>query len=270
MHIKKRFILIPILVLSIGVLIFCVVNANGTPRIFLNGTELITEISPELKNDTMMGPVRTIAEAFGANVNWNEKNNIVEITTKDSITKDQVSQWITTQGKEKEYFLEGLSHEMINLDADNDLEVIAKIDGTVHLGNFFLFDKTKDEDYKLIGEKAWKIENSKMNSPFIINGKKIFEIVERTGGTGLDVYIAHLWYLEEDKMVEAWQGQIKELNAMKMGNYSLNIGSYQILNDTNILYYWESKYKLGADAATTLGEPVTTVKKFTFDGNVFK
>ena len=48
---------------------------------------------------------------------------------------------------------------MTNLDDDNDLDIVAKIDGAVHLGQFFIFDKDVRGDYQMAVEKDWKVEN---------------------------------------------------------------------------------------------------------------
>lgn len=235
-----------------------------------------------MKNNIVTGPVRAIAEALGANVNWNEADNTVEITNKQPITKEQVSNWINSQGKEERYYIYGLSYELVNLDNDSDLEIVAKIDGAVHIGNFFILDKTEDGIYKLIDEKLWKAECPKLNQPIYVNGKKVFETVVRTGGTGADVNVSHLWYLENGKMVEAWQGKLKErLTIHPSGGYLLNVGSYQIIcsgsvyestNDysSNRLYYWETKYKFADDNITKVGEPVTTSETFKFDGKTYR
>ncbi|MNI63803.1 hypothetical protein D3C73_1192050 [compost metagenome] len=56
---------------------------------------------------------------------------------------------------------------------------------------------------------------------------------------------------------------------MQENKYDLTVGGYRIVEEIGSLYAWESKYKLDAEAARTLGEPVTIVKKFTFDGPRF-
>lgn len=279
---KKRLVFILSACLLIALFIFSSnAFASNYPRIFVNGNELITDASVEMKNNTVTGSVRAIAEALGANVHWNEADNSVEITNKQPVTKEQVSNLISSQGKTGSYYFDGLTYELVNLDNDEDLEIVAKIDGAVHIGNFFVFDKSEDGNYKLVEEKGWKVESPNLNHPIYINEKKVFETVERTGGTGLDTFISHLWYLEDGKMVEAWQGILKDRNAMLRNNYYLIVGGFQIITDGTIyekgssngkyiLYYSQTKYNLDNDVETIIGDPVTNVKIFTFDEKIFK
>lgn len=56
---------------------------NGTIQILLNGVNINTENEPYIKEGYTMLPLRTVAEALGAEVNWNSTNKTITIS-KDS------------------------------------------------------------------------------------------------------------------------------------------------------------------------------------------
>ncbi|MEF2967249.1 hypothetical protein V3851_15535 [Paenibacillus sp. M1] len=199
-----------------------------------------------------------------------EPNNSDKTTLDtETLIYEQVADWITRQGLEevKELYLEALSYVEVQLDEDAELEVIAGIDGGVHLGRFFIFDQTSNGAFTLVAERDWKVEELDPGMEKDVELKKVFETVERTGGTGIDVYYAHLWYLENGEMKEAWQGTLKMRNAMLPGEHSLLAGGYQVIENT--LYSWETITKLADDDETPLAGPETMLKVYRFDGSKF-
>lgn len=182
--------------------------------------------------------------------------------------KDQIAKWILEQGQRDEYYLEGLSYTEVQLDSDSELEIIAGIDGGVHLGQFFIFDSDKDGVYQLIVEKDWRVEQLHPGMAKDVELKMIFETVDRTGGTGVDVYEAHLWYLDNGEFKEVWKGWLKGRNAMFAGSHSLVAGSYQVIEGW--LYNWETVFKLADDDVTQTAPPQTTMKVYKFNGEMFE
>lgn len=182
--------------------------------------------------------------------------------------RDQIAKWIVEQGQRDEYYLQGLSYVEVQLDTDSELEIIAGIDGGVHLGQFFVFDSGADGEYKLIAEKDWKVEQLHPGMAKDVELKMIFETVDRTGGTGVDVYEAHLWYLDNGEFKEVWNGWLKGRNAMLAGGHSLLAGSYQVIEGW--LYHWETVFKLADDDVTRTAPPQTTLKVYRFNGEVFE
>lgn len=75
----KRFIagLLVGLVLALSV----PVCAQGVIRLFVNGKEIKPAVPPQIIRGTTMVPLRAVAEALGANVAWDDKDNKVTITT---------------------------------------------------------------------------------------------------------------------------------------------------------------------------------------------
>jgi hypothetical protein len=172
--------------------------------------------------------------------------------------------------KQDSYYVEGLSYDVSNLDDDADWEIVAQIDGGVHLGQFFIFDKDSNGNYKLITEQDWKVEQWDFDNPIEIEGKKLFKLVTRTGGTGIDVFNVHLWYFEQGEFVEAWQGILKERSMMAgPETFSMKVGGYQLDPEGNRLYVWETTHQLGQDGVTPQGDLKTVTKVYLFNGTSF-
>lgn len=71
------FLLVAMLSFSLGAFAF-----DSVPyKIFVNGKELQSDVPPQMIDGRTMVPVRFIAEALGARVEWDAKNNAVNITT---------------------------------------------------------------------------------------------------------------------------------------------------------------------------------------------
>lgn len=262
--------------LVIGITVTPPVEADHPLIVTLDGQQLKSRF--EVADGEVYAPLLPLAKELGYTVNWNKQSDRIDIVSDseragngqgdDGITKQQVTGWIVEQGKEDNYYVEGLSYELIDLDGDGEAEVVAAIDGGVHLGHYFMFDRDAKGNYRLIFESPWKVETLKPGAPVRVGDKLLYETVERTGGTGLDVEIVHLWYMEEGRVVEAWKGITKEMNAMIPGSYSLTVAGYHIQDD--VLYFWRTLSLLEDDAETIQGAPATTMNTFVFDGVSFQ
>lgn len=185
------------------------------------------------------------------------------------ISKKDVIKLIKEQGTKTSYYLDYLSYQLINVDNDDDLEIIAQTVGGVRLGCFFLFDKKTYGKYSFVAERFWKIEKLNFAEyPNLIGDIKLNELIERSGGSGVDIYTAHLWYLKEGKFIEAWEGTVKERSFFQ-DNYYLGVGGYQYVNELDNLYTWLSNYSIEIDTNTQIEKPMTTVSIYRFDGNKF-
>lgn len=274
---KKKVVIVICMVILLSTVTVMAFAADPI-KLIVNGREIKTDVPPQLINGRTMVPIRWVAESLGADVQWD--GNTVNITGLFStsaglIGKQQVAEWIKNQGKDNEdsYYLDGLSYELVNIDSDSDLEVLAKIDGGVHLGQFFIFDKDADAEYQLIAEQDWKVENWDVDNTIEIEDKKIFKLVTRTGGTGLDIFNVHLWYLEQGKFIEAWQGILLERSVIAVlipESYYKKAGSYQADVEGKRLYAWETTHQLEEDGVTPKGEVKTATAIYLFDGTVFK
>lgn len=250
--------------------------ADKPIKLIVNGYEIKSDIPPQLINGRTMVPVRWVAEALGADVQWDEPVNAVRINSSQfpspkPLSKEQIKTLIQTQGKHKDsYYVEGLSYDLANLDDDANWEVVARIDGAVHLGNFFIFDKDLNGDYKLTAEQDWKVEHWYFDDPVEIDGKKFFKLVTRTGGTGVDVFTVHLWYFEQGKFKEAWQGTLKERSMMAgPENFHMKLGGYQVDVEGKRLCAWETSYRLDQDGVTQKGDLKTSTTIYSFNGAAF-
>ncbi len=210
----------------------------------------------------------------------NKKNNEVDNSTeynnikknKHDMSKEQIIKWIEEQGENDTYYYDGLSYELANLDNDSELEVVAKIEAGVNLGQFFIFDKKHDERYHLIIELDWKVESWNLYNPIAdpveVGNKKIFEIVTRTGGTGVVVCEVYLWYIKDGEFIQAWKGILKERSVFQ-DEYFLKIGNYQFNNENNQIYAWLSSYKYKLDGVTLEESYGTNTMTYRFDGTNF-
>lgn len=272
---KARSLAVAALLL-VGITVTPPVEADHPLIVTLNGQELKSRF--EVNDGEVYAPLLPLAAELGYTANWNEQDHRIDILTDSAttnrnqleakITKQQVADWIIEQGEEDRYYVEGLSFKLVDLDDDGDAEILAAIDGGANIGNYFIFKRAADGHYQLIFETSWKVDSLKLGEPVQVEGKRLYATAERTGGTGLDVEIAHLWYLEQGQVVEAWTGIVKKMNAMLAGSYSLVVGSYRV--EDNVLYAWKTLSLLEDDAETVRGTPVTTMTTFTFDGSFFK
>ncbi|WP_110932724.1 hypothetical protein [Paenibacillus bouchesdurhonensis] len=271
---KIRSLAITALVI-LGITITPPVEANHPLIVSLNGQQLKSRF--EVNNGQVYAPLLPLAAELGYKVNWNRQSAQIDIVTDSAsrvreqsvakITSKQVADWIVEQGAEDRYYVEGLSFELLDLDGDGEVEIVAAIDGGVHLGNYFIFKKASDGEYQMVFESRWKVDSLKLGEPIQVGDKLLYETLERTGGTGLDVEIAHLWYIEQGQVVEAWKGAVKEMNAMIPDSYSMTVAGYRIQDDQ--LYYWRTLSLLEDDAETLQGTPDTRLTMFTFDGASF-
>lgn len=51
----------------------------GNTAAYVNGTEVVLDAAPEIRNDRTLVPVRFIAESFNLNVDWDEASNSIII-----------------------------------------------------------------------------------------------------------------------------------------------------------------------------------------------
>ncbi len=81
---KKKLLWSVGVTLLVSTLIVGVVSAAANHiKIVVNGQEIKSSIQPLIVDDTVMVPVRAIAENLGANVKWDGQSNSVIIATKD-------------------------------------------------------------------------------------------------------------------------------------------------------------------------------------------
>ena len=85
----------------------------------------------------------------------------------------------------------------------------------------------------------------------------------------MDNLTVHLWYLEQDQFIEAWQGILMERVAgLPPETYYQKVGSYQVDADKR-LYAWETTQRFDQDGVTPLGELKTTTIIYDFNETGF-
>ncbi|WP_409175734.1 hypothetical protein [Brevibacillus fortis] len=206
-------------------------------------------------------------------------------------TKTQVMDWINKQAKDP-VVTDNFDFQLVNLDDDPELEIVAKHNGSVHIGNFYVLDQKWDRTYALIAEEEWNpprlqldhwdytrevnspaIDKNAEDEPRLLAGKRVFETVHHTGGSGLSVYEANLWYLDKGRLVKAWEGLLRQTVSVPGGQLFRTIGSYQIVHDDEakpLLYHWQTKQELNPDTGELLpGKPETTLQMYRWENGVF-
>lgn len=238
MNLNKR-------VLQVAVLLVCVIGIIGVMSTIK--ADRPAQSSENVLDQDQLAPV-----------------NVENHQSSGALSLEQVKDLIRKQGVDGEDDWNGLSYREVDLDGDNEPEVVAAIDGGVHIGVFYIFAKTSSGNYQLLAEKSWRIVSLDFGAPVEVGEKQLFEVVEMTGGSGISVQIAHLLDIQNGELVEAWQGTLKEMNAMFDDSYYVIAGSFQVVND--ILYAWETRSELEDDGVTIIGKPITTVEMYTFNG----
>lgn len=228
---------------------------------------VIVVIGPFKKDQPRQLGENAQGQAFASVPEESVENEEVQQSSGGAISLEQVKELLMKQGINDKLYWEALSYEEVELDRDDEPEVVAAIDGGSHLGAFFIFDKTSSGDYSLIFDKSWKVASLNFGAPIEVAEKKLLQVVEMTGGSGVSVQIAHLLEIQNGEVIEAWQGTLKDMNAMFGGNYYVVAGSFQIVND--IMYAWETRSELEDDTVTVKGKPTTTVKMYTYNGTQF-
>lgn len=193
--------------------------------------------------------------------------------------RQEVMAWINEQAKDP-VTTDSFQFQTVNLDDDDDMEIIAKHNGAVHIGSFYILDRQEDGSYKLIAEESWNVprfqldrwdparyeDNSEWNSQSVqelgrVAGKRLFETINRTGGSGVDILEAHLWYLQDGKLVKAWSGTLQGTSSIPGGQLIQIAGSYQLVGaDTEHpqLYTWQTTQELDPDTGLPLSKKAET------------
>ncbi|MFS0553693.1 hypothetical protein [Brevibacillus sp. 179-C9.3 HS] len=206
-------------------------------------------------------------------------------------TKAQVLEWINKQAKNS-IVTDNFDFQLVNLDDDPEREIVAKHNGSVHIGSFYILDQKPNRTYALIAEEEWnpprlqldrwdytrevnhpQIGKNDQDEPRLLAGKRVFETVQHTGGSGISVYEANLWYLEKGRLVKAWEGLLRETVSVPGGQLFQTVGSYQILHgdgEKPLLYHWQTKQELNPDTGELLpGKPETTLQIYRWENGVF-
>lgn len=88
---KKKWLAIIGVVMLVS--IFATVAFAGNPiKLIVNGREIKPDVPPQIINGRTMVPVRWVAEAVGANVNWNKEQKVVRIDF-GSLSKSLQQKW---------------------------------------------------------------------------------------------------------------------------------------------------------------------------------
>src|SRR5690606_26049971 len=87
----KRFVCSLIVVYSICLMfgMFGQVSASSSPKLFLDGKPIVTDVDPVLTKGTTLVPLAVLSEQLGYDVKWN--NNLKEASIKNASTHIQLT-----------------------------------------------------------------------------------------------------------------------------------------------------------------------------------
>lgn len=211
------------------------------------------------------------------------------VTQQTSVTKEQVLKWINAQAKQRIAPTQEFFFQAVNLDDDPELEIVAKFTGSVHIGTFYVMD-LQSGSYKLIAEKDWNIPHFQLDRWDIsrhdssgwnhkdpqdigkVAGKRLFEAINKTGGSGVDSYISHLWYVEKGVFYEAWNGVLQEISSVPGGKLIQTTGSYQIVENGGgaQIFSWQTTRELNPESMRPIATAAeTSLHIYQFDGKKF-
>ncbi|CAG7610737.1 hypothetical protein PAESOLCIP111_01280 [Paenibacillus solanacearum] len=84
----KKWIVIPSSM--IAAVLFCGAVYSANPvKLIVNGTPVAAEVPPQIVEGSTMVPIRAVAEAMGADVKWNEKEQEVTVDYADRSSLEQ-------------------------------------------------------------------------------------------------------------------------------------------------------------------------------------
>lgn len=112
----KRKWLIVIGTVTSAIALVTVSFAKSPIKLNVNGKEITPDVPPQIINGRTMVPVRSVAEALGADVLWDEENRTVIVTsTKNSeeLEKDLISSYLRTADTPK-HFVENFARALQN------------------------------------------------------------------------------------------------------------------------------------------------------------
>ncbi|MGH2330621.1 copper amine oxidase N-terminal domain-containing protein [Thermoanaerobacter mathranii] len=81
-----------ILIVSLTIVAF----ATSTVKLIINGREIKPDVPPQIINGRAMVPIKCVAEALGAKIQWDKQNKIVVISSSDKVETDLIGNYLRT------------------------------------------------------------------------------------------------------------------------------------------------------------------------------
>lgn len=105
---KKKWIIIVGAVLLVGIFT-TIAFADNPIKLFVNGQEIKPDVPPQLINGRTMVPIRWVAEALGADVQWDAKNQQVKVSQPPDIWNETLTitadEWIKIRSLLSQFYL---------------------------------------------------------------------------------------------------------------------------------------------------------------------
>ncbi|SHE44042.1 Copper amine oxidase N-terminal domain-containing protein [Thermoanaerobacter uzonensis DSM 18761] len=85
--------------------------ANSTIKLIVNGSEIKPDVPPQIINGRTMVPIKWVAEALGAEVEWDKQKKIVKVSFNKKVETDLISNYLRTAETSK-HFVENFTHAL--------------------------------------------------------------------------------------------------------------------------------------------------------------
>lgn len=86
----KKKLVISLFAIVIALTAAVGIFAKGAIKIVVNGEQIKSDVAPQMSNNRVMVPISFISKALGANVTWDEKNQMVSIKSSKSDLQEDV------------------------------------------------------------------------------------------------------------------------------------------------------------------------------------
>lgn len=155
----------------------------GSTTMIKNGEEIILDVPAQIVNERTLVPVRAVAESFGANVEWNDKESTVIITSQ-KIEPKEIEEEVIEVPSEDDTSIEpkelssnaSLSNSMINVGGSVKIVYSLTANGEGGSGNYkYRFEVLNN------GKIISKVDYSTNNS--------ISDTITGTGDFSIKVYV---------------------------------------------------------------------------------
>ncbi len=137
---NRKWIFLSIFLLLVT-LIAEIAFASNPIMLFINGQEIKPDVPPQIINGRTMVPIRWVAEALGADVEWDGKNRQVKVNQLPDVWQDEVGftsqEWIRIRNQVTRFIIafderDEAGRELVSSNFDSNLvgpEVVIPIGG---------------------------------------------------------------------------------------------------------------------------------------------
>lgn len=225
------------IMLAIAVLLSMMVNVSAwvapVITVTIDGEALECEMPPLMENDRVLVPMRAIFEALGAEVEWNEKNQMIEAYINNTVASTHLTLHINSNIMSRTRFSHtaepggaGVPVERIELDVPSKIVYDRTFVPLRAVSEAFDCNVQWDGDTKTVTITSKKSETDMLSEYKILNGR-------------LKVSVGNGWDVKEGfRGSDTWIGLYKNNSCINMSAYELGcITAGNLSDDVNNLGY---------------------------------